>query len=371
MGEIAPAKLAIVPVPAGACPHSGVAHQKQNGVGTLAGRPCNRPCRLCKVQRVRRMVLVTVVLYHCLGYAFRGLALLETGSLNPGLPSLLRRSLTLGRIPVGGAVGPSFTGSLGCLGTGLCRAFLNQNGVQEYVHEHVLLLDFLCGEFGAPHCSSHILSKVETGLGRLVVADILVCQACPVGRVFEEGMEAVVSRDGADIQAQFLPVRRAEEHFFPPVSEDVSADARSRLAAVDALCPFEAAKHFNLPAFGIVFLYYIAVQQLPCKVSVPPGGEIHGSAVLLGQYLAPEIAYSARCRGPHLPAGVGRVDVGGHTAAYVYIGRYPVDKLSGACIEQGRAYAFVLVADPDLKLVGARNHGAHVHSVAVTPAGRI
>ena len=180
-------------------------------------------------------------------------------------------------------------------------------------------------------------------------------------------METVFRRDGGHVEPEFLAVGGAEEYFLAPVAEEVAGDAGIGLGPVVGLGAFELLQDFDFPGLRVEFLHVGAVQQLAAEVTVPPHGEVDGIR-LLADHVALVVAHAAGGAAPHLPAGVRRVDVGRHGAAHVGVGRDPVDDLAGGGVHEGGADPAGLVADPDLQLFAAGDHGAEVHGVAMAEA---
>ena len=180
-------------------------------------------------------------------------------------------------------------------------------------------------------------------------------------------METILGRDGGDVQAEFLVVRRAEQDFLAPVAEEVAGDGGVGLGAVVGLGAFELPDDFNLPGLRVELLHVGAVQQLAAEVAVPPYGEVDGIR-LPADHVAFVVAHAAGGAGPHLPAGVGGVDVGRHRAAHVGVGGNPVDDLAGGGVHECGAHAPAFMADPHLQLLAAGDHGAEMVGIAVAQA---
>ena len=251
---------------------------------------------------------------------------------------------------------------------GLHPLAADDHGIQQYIRQQVLrLLDLDPLDGGAAELAVQLLAEVESGLGRLVVADILRSDARAVHGILQEGVETVVRRDGGDVQAQLLAVRGAEQHFFAPVAVEVAGDGRVGLAAVVDLGALEFLNDFHCLGLRIELLHVGAVHEFAAQVTVPPHGEVDGVR-LRADDIALVVAHAAGGAGPHLPAGVGGIGVDGHRAAHVGVGRDPVDDLAGSGVHEGGADAPALVADPDLQFRAAGDHGAEVHRVAVAQA---
>ena len=75
-------------------------------------------------------------------------------------------------------------------------------------------------------------AQYETGLGRLVIADVLAQHAHAVDDVAHQRMEAVLGGDVGHVDAQGLVVRRADDQLFTPVAEEVGRNGRVGLGAV-------------------------------------------------------------------------------------------------------------------------------------------
>ncbi len=80
--------------------------------------------------------------------------------------------------------------------------------------------------------SRHALAQVEPGLGRLVVSDVLPRHRQAVLAVVHQGRQPVLGRDLGRVDPQLLVVDGAPDDLFPPVAEDVGAEARGGLRPV-------------------------------------------------------------------------------------------------------------------------------------------
>ena len=191
--------------------------------------------------------------------------------------------------------------------------------------------------------------------------------------------------DGGDEDAQFAAVGCARHHLLPPVAEDVGGEGGVGLCAVvedDALEAFHLADGFVGP---VVFGHRAAVEEFAEEVAVPPDAEVDGEVpatecqVLLvlrvvgvfgaADDLAPDVAYAMAVAAPHLHAGVGGVDVGGHAPADVAIRGDLEDDLARRGVAQVGTVAAVLMAVPHLQAGALRVESHEVDGVAVPHAG--
>ena len=63
---------------------------------------------------------------------------------------------------------------------------------------------------------------IETRLGGLVVSHVLCSNADSIYRVFQESVEAVLSRNCGYVQAERLVVLGTNQHLFSPVTDKVA-----------------------------------------------------------------------------------------------------------------------------------------------------
>ena len=76
------------------------------------------------------------------------------------------------------------------------------------------------------------MPKEEAGVRRLIVGHVLPGDGETVLRVVHQSSETVLGRNRGGEDAKFFVVRRAEDDFFAPIAEEISAESRRRFGAV-------------------------------------------------------------------------------------------------------------------------------------------
>ena len=80
--------------------------------------------------------------------------------------------------------------------------------------------------------SGHPFAQIETRVRRLIVSNILPRDAQSILRIVHQRVQPMGSRNRRRVDPQFFVVRRPEDDFFSPVSEEVGAQSGSGLRSV-------------------------------------------------------------------------------------------------------------------------------------------
>ena len=151
-----------------------------------------------------------------------------------------------------------------------------------------------------------------------------------------------------------LVVEGGEEHLLSPVAQDVGHERRVGFGAVVAVHASELDDGLDGLVGPVVLRDGCPIQQFAVQVAIPPYSEVERQASWIGNHLALGIEDAVGAEGPHLVAGMGRVDVGCHATTAIPLISYLTQDSAGAGIAQRGAGAVHFVTLPDVEVVVAR-----------------
>ena len=67
----------------------------------------------------------------------------------------------------------------------------------------------------------HACAEIKAGVRRLIVRNVLPGNAQTVLRIVHQRIEAILSRYNRGVNVQLFIVRRAPDHFFPPIAQNI------------------------------------------------------------------------------------------------------------------------------------------------------